>query len=161
MGSNTTIATHKVSILIRHQSGGFFIHRCYKTEICYNKSMKNKWIYIGVGILLIMVVGTIIFIHFTAPEILTKTPLELITGRDIQDEVNEIDPILTESAGVTDDFIVSDALWQNAFRLNKTDGTPLRGTIGFSYLPIGTELRAPLDGYISEGRTNFPGEKVS
>ena len=119
--------------------------------------MKNKWIFIGIGLLLIMVVGVIVFLYFTAPEILTKTPLELITGRDIQDEVNEIDPILTESAGVTDDFIVSDALWQNAFRLNKTDGTPLRGTIGFSYLPIGTELRAPLDGYISEGRTNFPG----
>jgi len=123
--------------------------------------MKNKWIFIGIGLLLIMVVGVIIFLHFTAPEILTKTPLELITGRTMQDEVNKIDPVLTESASVTDDFIVSDELWKSTFRLNLVDGRPIRGAVGFSSLPIGTELRTPLDGYVSEGSTTFPsGENV-
>jgi len=120
-----------------------------------------KWIFIGIGLLLIMVVGVIVFLYFTAPEILTKTPLELITGRVIQDKENKATPPLTESASVTDDFIVSDELWKNAFRLNLANGSPLMGAVGFSRLPIGTELRAPLDGYVSEGSITFPsGENV-
>ena len=54
-------------------------------------------------------------------------------------------------------FIVPDELWQNAFRINLADGSPLRGTVGFSNLPVGTELRAPLSGHVSEGETTFPG----
>jgi len=62
---------------------------------------------------------------------------------------------------VPPNFIVPDELWKNAFRLNLANGSPIRGTVGFSRLPIGTELRAPLDGYVSEGSITFPsGENV-
>jgi len=113
--------------------------------------MKNKWIFIGISVLLIMVVGAIVFIHFTAPEILTKTPLELITGRDIRDRAD--DAFLEKPADETDNFIVPDEVWENAFLLNRVDGTPYKGFIGFSDISIGTRLYAPMDGYIHYFRT--------
>jgi len=58
-------------------------------------------------------------------------------------------------------FIGDDEVWKSAFRLNLANGSPLMGAVGFSNLPIGTELRAPLDGYVSEGSITFPsGENV-
>jgi len=115
--------------------------------------MKNKWIFIGIGVLFIIVVGIIIFIHFTAPEILTKTPLELITGRVIQNGEKNVISTPTELVGITDNFIVPDEVWENAFLLNRVDGTPYKGFIGFSDIPIGTKLYAPMDGYIHYLRT--------
>jgi len=115
--------------------------------------MKNKWIFIGIGALFIIVVGIIIFIHFTAPEILTKTPLELITGRVIQNGEKDVISTPTELVGITDNFIVPDEVWQNAFLINRVDGTPHKGFIGFSDIPIGTRLYAPMDGYIHYLRT--------
>jgi len=107
------------------------------------KIMKNKWIFIGIGTLLIIVVGIIIFIHFTAPEVLTKTPLELITGRDIQNGAKDTIPTPTR----TDNFIVPDEVWENAFLLSRVDGTEARGVVGFSDVPVGTKLYAPIDGW--------------
>ena len=111
--------------------------------------MKNKWIFIGIGALFIIVVGIIIFIHFTAPEILTKTPLELITGRVIQNGEKDVIFTPTKPVGVTDNFILSIEHWQNTFRVNFPEGSPYRGGIGFASVPIGTRLYSPIDGYIS------------
>jgi len=110
--------------------------------------MKNKWIFIGIGTLLIIVVGIIIFIHFTAPEILTKTPLELITGRDIQNGTKDTVSAPTKPVGVTDNFIVPDEAWQNASLLYLKDGSPFNGAVGFSEIPVGTRLYAPISGYV-------------
>jgi len=112
------------------------------------KTMKNKWIFIGIGILLIMVVGVIVFLHFTAPEVLTKTPLELITGRVIQNGAKDVISAPTKPVGVTDSFIVSDDLWQYAFPLNKAGGGPFHRAVGFSEVPVGTKLHAPMDGRV-------------
>jgi len=54
---------------------------------------------------------------------------------------------------IPSNFIVPDEVWENAFLLNKVDGTPYKGFIGFSDIPIGTELYAPMDGYIHYFRT--------
>jgi len=115
--------------------------------------MKNKWIYIGIGALLIVVAGVIVFIYFTAPEILTKTPLELIVGRDIQNEANEVNPTLNEVSpppppDIPPNFFVSDEIWQSAFLLNRADGTPVSRHVGFDNIPIGTKIYAPMDGYV-------------
>ena len=104
--------------------------------------MKDKWIFIGIGILLIMAIGVIVFLHFTAPEVLTKTPFELVTGRDIRDRVNDVPPVPKEK--VDKIFIVSDNLWQNASRLANADGVEGRGGVQF-VVPVGTKLHAPVD----------------
>jgi len=96
-----------------------------------------KWFLIGTGILLIMAIGVIVFLHFTAPEVLTKTPFELVTGRDIRDRVNDVPPVPKEK--VDKIFIVSDELWQNA--------SHHAGWVQFAGVPIGTKLHAPVGGW--------------
>ena len=54
---------------------------------------------------------------------------------------------------IPSNFIVPDEVWENAFLLNRVDGTPYKGFIGFSDIPIGTKLYAPMDGYIHYLRT--------
>lgn len=48
---------------------------------------------------------------------------------------------------IPSNFIVPDEVWQNAFLLNRADGTEVRGAVGFSGIPIGTQLFAPVDGW--------------
>jgi len=156
LDGSANAACSKVNIHPPLKMADFFIHRVLCLQIYYYviiKIMKNKWIFIGIGILLIMVVGVIIFLHFTSPEVLTKTPLELITGRVIQNEEKDVISTPTELVGITDNFIVPDEVWENAFLLNRVDGTPYKGFIGFSDIPIGTKLYAPMDGYIHYLRT--------
>jgi len=98
--------------------------------------MKNKWIFIGISVIFIMVVGVIIFLHFTAPEVLTKTPFELVTGRDIRDRVNDISP---PEKIVDEVFIVPNNLWQNA--------SHHAGWVQFAGVPVGTKLYAPVGGW--------------
>jgi len=45
-------------------------------------------------------------------------------------------------------FIVSDDLWQYAFPLNKAGGGPFHRAVGFSEVPVGTKLHAPMDGRV-------------
>jgi len=56
-------------------------------------------------------------------------------------------------------FIVSDELWQNTFKIPFEKGSPYKMGIGFSDVPVGTNLYAPMDGYISI--TEFTGEQGS
>jgi len=62
-----------------------------------------------------------------------------------------VEPVLTPE--IPSNFIVPDEVWQNAFLINRVDGTPHKGFIGFSDIPIGTRLYAPMDGYIHYLRT--------
>ncbi len=120
--------------------------------------MKNKWIFIGIGLLLIMVVGVIVFLYFTAPEILTKTPLELITGRAIQNGAKDTVSTPTRPVSVPPNFIVPDEVWKSASHLLSTEGKELRGGVQFTEVPIGMKLYAPVDGWhVSIGEMLFEG----
>ena len=89
---------------------------------------------------------------------------ELITEEAIQDEV--INGVASLAPPVTPpipaNLIVLDEAWRNAFLLT-IDGAPLIGSIGLSHIPIGTELRAPMDGYVysKEGQFFMEGEKIN
>ena len=47
---------------------------------------------------------------------------------------------------IPSNFIIPDEVWQNAFLLNRADGSPLHRGVGFSEIPIGTKVYAPMDG---------------
>jgi len=122
------------------------------------KTMKNKWIFIGISVIFIMVVGVIVFLHFTAPEILTKTPLELITGRVIQNGAKDTVSTPTRPVSVPPNFIVPDEVWKSASHLLSTEGKELRGGVQFTEVPIGMKLYAPVDGWhVSIGEMLFEG----
>ena len=94
-----------------------------------------------------------------SPSVVTPTPPapSVVTPTPTPPVAPPVLPVVLTPPTILKDFVVPDELWQNAFRINLADGSPLRGTVGFSNLPVGTELRAPLDGYIDEGGVTFPG----
>lgn len=97
---------------------------------------------LGIGIILALV-GLIVFLYLKDPEILTKTPSEILSGKTgSKKEAVSVFPVLLEF------FVVSDDLWKEAFILHKADGVQLDGGVGFSNVPVGTKLYAPMDGYI-------------
>lgn len=75
----------------------------------------------------------------------------------VKEPVVEVPPVEEPPAPpvpeIPSNFIVPDEVWENAFLLNRVDGTPYKGFIGFSDIPIGTKLYAPMDGYIHYLRT--------
>jgi len=136
----------------------------------------KRWLIISVAVAILLIVGWLFYNSTTNPPVaevpvspalpvvpapVVPTPLPVVPVPPVvvtpTPPVTPVLPVIPAPPTIPPNFIVPDELWEGAFRINLADGTPLRGTIGFSYLPIGTELRAPLDGYISEGRTNFPG----
>jgi len=88
---------------------------------------------------------------------------ELITEGVTQDEViNGVAPLTPSvTPPIPANLIVLDEVWKNAFLLT-IDGSPLIGSIGLSYIPVGTELRAPMDGYVysEEGQVSVEGKKI-
>jgi len=127
-----------------------------------------KWLLASIAVAVLLTVGWFFHGSMTNPPVappvtVAPTPTSPITP-PVTPPVTPV-PAPTPPAPtlpvVPPNFIVPDELWQNAFRINLANGTPLRGTVGFSRLPIGTELRAPLDGYVSEGSATFPsGERI-
>jgi len=49
---------------------------------------------------------------------------------------------------IPSNFIVPDEAWQNASLLYLKDGSPFNGAVGFSEIPVGTRLYAPISGYV-------------
>ena len=47
------------------------------------------------------------------------------------------------------DFIVDDEHWQNAFMLRSADGSKWMPGVGFSQIPVGTIIYAPISGYLN------------
>jgi len=124
-----------------------------------------KWLIAFVAVAVLLTAGWFLYGSVTNPPVAeVPTPTLPAPTPPVTPPVTPV-PAPTPPAPtlpvVPPNFIVPDELWKSAFRLNLVDGRPIRGTVGFSNLPIGTELRAPLDGYVSEGSTTFPsGENV-
>ena len=89
---------------------------------------------------------------------------ELITEEAVRDEViNGVAPLTPLVVPpIPTNLIVLDKIWRNAFFLT-IDGAPLIGSIGLSHVPVGTELRSPMDGYVysEEGQVFVDGEKIN
>ena len=124
-----------------------------------------KWLLASIAVAVLLTVGWFFHGSMTNPSVAEiPTPTLPAPTPPVTPPVTPV-PAPTPPAPtlpvVPPNFIVPDEVWQNAFRLNLANGTPLRGTVGFARLPIGTELRSPLDGYVSEGNATFPsGERV-
>ena len=54
--------------------------------------------------------------------------------------------LVTPLVPVPFNFIVPNELWKNAFHLNRADGSPFHRAVGFSEVPVGTKLYAPMGG---------------
>jgi len=131
-----------------------------------------KWLIAFVAVAILLIVGWVFYnsaTDFPVAEV-PVAPVVLVTPPRVLPPVPPLTPVVPAPVTpippvvpvpppptIPRNFIVPDEVWQHAFRINLADGTPLRGTIGFSYLPIGTELRAPLDGYINKGTITLPG----
>ncbi len=123
--------------------------------------MINKRLFIGAGIALaVALFGGLAFLYLRDPELFTKTPMEIISGR-VGDNIKIDAPVDTPSiigdnaetdklktAPTTTNFIVPDEHWQNAFILGRSDDLKGPRGVGFSDIPIETEIRAPISGYV-------------
>ncbi len=136
-----------------------------------------KWLIAFVAVAVLLTAGWLLYNSAIDPPVAeTPTPVLPVTppvtpvtppALPVVPPVAPVTPVIPVTPpappvpAIPPNFIVPDEVWKNAFRLNLVDGRPIRGAVGFSSLPIGTELRAPLDGYVSEGSTTFPsGENV-
>ena len=123
----------------------------------------RTWMIIAITAFVVIVVAAIVLLlPATTPPIIPSTsetptaPEEPIVAKPetppIEEPLVPVEPIVVTPAAPPvdppDDFIVPNNLWQNAFHLNRADGTPLHRAIGFSEIPVGTKLYAPMDGRV-------------
>ena len=116
--------------------------------------MKNKGILIAVVAVVVMaLVGVFIFLYLRDPEILTKSPSEIISGGIGDGEEEEEEEILTPAGNEFLDpmggcLITSELSCGNAVILHKSDGTRLKG-IGLTDISVGSKLYAPISGHVT------------
>jgi hypothetical protein len=101
---------------------------------------KNILIILSV-IIIVAFIGTIVCFYLKNPELLTKSPSEVILGEAEQDHIS-LKP------DTKDRFIVNDSLWNSAtiYHRSYPDGSEEAG-VQFADVPIGTKIYAPFDGY--------------
>jgi len=112
--------------------------------------MKNKGLIIGLAVgLLLLLVGIFIFIYIKDPEILTKSPSEIISG-GVTTPINQGGPTeAEETASKPGSCLVTTEENCSKARIpyKAADNSRLPG-IGFINVPVGTEVFAPFDGKI-------------
>jgi len=93
----------------------------------------------------------------TPPVVETPAPVEALPSTDPAskpvEELPKPEPELKPEPVVIfppipDDFIVDKEFWQNAFILQRPDDLKGPRGVGFSDIPIETEIRAPISGYV-------------
>jgi len=103
-----------------------------------------------------------VFTKLSLQNILTyKGRIVMIERQELK--ANEVTPLIPSVVSpIPANLVVLDEIWRNAFLLT-IDGVLLMGGIGLSRVPVGTELRAPMDGYVysDEGQAFVGGEKTN
>jgi hypothetical protein len=129
--------------------------------------MKNKGILIAIAIVVVAaLVGVFIFLYLKDPEILTRSPSEIISGN--VGEGNEEEVVIpgnSKPPSTVSDFldpqgdclVVSSSNCKFASFVRDPEGNPSNAGIVFSGFPEGMKLYAPMSGYV----TLFNGSKSS
>ncbi|MFA5053127.1 MAG: hypothetical protein WC565_03650 [Parcubacteria group bacterium] len=117
--------------------------------------MKNRKVLIIIGAsILVVLIGVLIFLSFKNPELLSKTPLEIVTGKPSGEIPSEggttTTPTVPTIPTSPTDFILPDSLWKDAFFVHFLDGSE-SAIVGIPSVPMGMELIAPMSGYVSIG----------
>jgi hypothetical protein len=105
--------------------------------------VKRKRILIILGtVIIVLFIGAIVYFFLRNPELLTKSPSEIILRDREQDYTNlKLD--------IGDEFIVRDSFWKNAKIYHQTYFGDGEGeSIRFIDLPVGAKIYAPFDGYV-------------
>jgi len=114
--------------------------------------MKNKGILIAIAIVVVVALaGVFIFLYLKDPEILTRSPSEIISGGVIDEDKDQGEP-----SSIVDDLlnpkgdclVVSSSNCDSASFLRWTDGKFYKNVILFPSISVGDKLYAPMSGYI-------------
>jgi len=119
--------------------------------------MKNKGILIAIAIIVIAaLVGVFVFLYLKDPEILTRSPSEIISGNENGGEIIPVEDngkspsTLSEFLDPQGDCLaVSSSNCKFASFIHDSDGNPVNGGIVFSGFPEGMRLYAPMSGYVT------------
>jgi len=112
--------------------------------------MKNKGILIAVVITVVVaLIGVFVFLYIRDPEIITRSPSEIISGGTKEGQVEvpltPIDSTVINPAGSC--LVISESYCESAAILYNSEGAKLWG-VGFPDVPVGTKLYSPIDGYL-------------
>jgi hypothetical protein len=130
--------------------------------------MKNKGILIAIAIIVVAaLVGVFIFLYLKDPEILTRSPSEIISGNENGGEIIPIGDngkppsMMSEFLDPQGDcLLVSSSNCKFSLFFHNPDGERINGGVFFSGFPEKLKLYAPMSGYLTVISGNNPFQHV-
>jgi hypothetical protein len=126
--------------------------------------MKNKGILIAIAIIVVAaLVGVFVFLYLKDPDILTRSPSEIISGNVNGGEIpvgsnGESPSVGNDSLDPQGDcLITSSDNCKFASFFYRSDGSPVYGELYFLGFPEGMTLYAPMSGYVTVTRGTIMG----